>query len=63
MGLETLVSYNTQPHPQIRENVDRVVGELREGDTVCAVFFSPSGINYALDMFEEAAKSKVTIKV
>jgi uroporphyrinogen-III synthase len=64
LGLEALESYVTEPRPDIEENISSLVeGLAPEGDTLCAVFFSPSGISYALDKLVEITGSRGSLKV
>ena len=57
VGLEVLTSYTTQPHPQLTEQLDKVVGQFGGGKTLCAVFFSPSGVEFALEKLVSMCKS------
>lgn len=68
LPLQELVSYNTEPHPHLGENIRSCVEGLGGGGGggrgLCAVFFSPSGVEFALrELVEEARKSNISIKV
>ena len=64
LALEVLVSYTTQPHPDILSNISSILDRLSAGDVVYAVFFSPSGIDYSLETFvRECEMKKIGTKV
>ena len=64
IGLETLTTYIPEQHPDITENLDRIMGKMEEGGCVYGVFYSPSGVGYVLEKLLEAGeRNKVTVKV
>ncbi len=65
LRLEELVCYCTEPHPAIEESVGSFLGGLSPGsDATIAVFFSPSGVNYALEKLIVMTKNhRISLKV
>lgn len=64
VGLEEVVSYCTRPHPDISADISSLVADkMAAGGVVYAVFFSPSGVEHALEKLLEITKDRVTLKV
>ena len=65
LGLDSLNCYNTEPHPDILSNLHSLLEMLSisDGSSLYTVFFSPSGVNYALDKILTIFEDKVSIKV
>ena len=61
--LEEVPSYVPQPHPGIATSIQKFADGLPGGDVVCVVFFSPSGIQFALHELLEICADRLTLKV
>lgn len=68
IGLETVVCYNTLPCPRIHSDIHSLVEALNTGGggempEIHAVFFSPSGVDFALQHLVSLCQGKAEIKV
>ncbi len=65
VGLEPLVCYTTEPHPDIQNSISSFLEEelIPDNDEVYVVFFSPSGVNYALEKLITISDNRVSLKV
>ena len=62
LPLEELVSYITKPHPDIAEKIRSFTDQLPDGGVVYVVFFSPSGVDFALRDLLEVCGQRISMK-
>ena len=64
LPIEEVTCYETVPHPLIAENTQRFSDQVSVGEEVGVVFFSPSGVSFALEkLLQIFGERQINVKV